>query len=217
VRIKTDREITKEEKSEIKKIIKDLIGFEIVEESSREIIVKDLLDPTKVNFRKTLRRMYLMVSNMHLDLIDAISNSNMSLAMEIIQRDKEVNHLYFLSIRLLKTLATSINEDFPPATCIDLRLLIKLIEQIGDICCEIAKNISFHKSILEPAKLAYEIHKKAFKAFIKQDMKLALSVPKMQKDLVAKIKKISDPEVHECLDDFQHIGAIGKDIADLII
>ena len=50
------------------------IGPEVIEETDSMMLLKDLLNPMEMPFDNTLKRMYVVVKNMHIDAVTAIEN-----------------------------------------------------------------------------------------------------------------------------------------------
>ena len=80
----------------INKFTQIAIGPEVVEESNNFIVIKDLLNPTEMPFEKTIKRMYILVHDMHEDAIKAFENGDKKLAEEVIKRDNDVDRLHWL-------------------------------------------------------------------------------------------------------------------------
>ena len=76
-----------------------LIGPEVVEEDAKTITIKDLLSPTEMPFDKTLKRMYLLVKNMHESAIAALVEGDKALAEDVVTRDRDVDRLQWLIAR----------------------------------------------------------------------------------------------------------------------
>ncbi|MBI4148655.1 phosphate uptake regulator PhoU [Candidatus Woesearchaeota archaeon] len=81
---------------DIRRMVGDFVAFEITDQSSKRIVVKDLLNPTEVSVEKTLRRMDMIVRSMFDDLLSKPKK-------ELHFQDKDVNRLYFLMLRALKS------------------------------------------------------------------------------------------------------------------
>ncbi len=75
------------------------MGFEVMEEDSREIVLKDLLNPEQMPFERTLGRMITLVSSMHRDAIRSFLKKDVDLAENIGFRDKDLDRLHWLISR----------------------------------------------------------------------------------------------------------------------
>jgi len=226
LRVKSKNKFSEKEKSDIKKNLNRLIGLEIMEETSDSITLHYLLDPEEVSILKTLRRMYTIVSVMHKDLITALETGDKNLLRDVIQRDAEVNRLYFLLVRQIRTgiqnPALLDKEGLTSLECVDYRLIAKIIETIGDNLVNAAENLGKLKKTKLPADLkkfaqeTFEIHKRAFDALLKKDEILANSAREMRQKL--KIEKLRvDKSAAEVVNSFVRVADFGQDIADIVV
>ncbi len=224
LRIKSKIKFREKEKSEIKRNLTRLIGIEIMEETSDSITVQYLLDPEEVSVLKTLRRMYTIVSVMHKDLISAMENSDKNLLRDVIQRDSEVNRLYFLLVRQIRTGIQNPSildrEGISSLECVDYRLVVKIIEAIGDNLVNVAKKIGEQKNVKQFSDLkkfaqeTFEIHKRAFEALLKKDESLAMSARELRQNLrIAKSSKNS----FEIINGLTRVADFGQDLADIVV
>ena len=147
--ITTDR-IEPNEREIIRNQIRKLIGFEILNESTHEISVKCLIDPTQITPAQLIQRMSIITGEMTKDAIFSIVNSDHHLAEIVVERDEEVDRLYFLLVRLLRRalqdskLVVSLN--IKPIDCLDYRVAATLIEEIGDNATMLASYMIEHSS-----------------------------------------------------------------------
>lgn len=215
----------KKHKATTKKIIQNLIGLEIMEETANSLVLHNLLGPEEVSILKSLRRMHTIVSVMHKDILSAIENNDKNLLRDVVQRDKEVNRLYFLVVRQIRTVIQNPRlqnkEGIKAVDCVDYRLVAKIIEQLGDYLEEIAtnmlgsKNLSKFKALKEPLLLTNEIHKKAFKALNSKDEELASEARTLFKKL--KLPEAKSKETNKILNNLLKIGSYGVDLSDIVV
>ncbi len=96
---------------ETKRLVKDtvinLIGTEISEEFSNRITIRVLVNPVKFPLINLIKRIYMLVSSMHIDSIKSFINSDKMLAEDVINRGKEVDKLFFLMLRQLNLSLTN--------------------------------------------------------------------------------------------------------------
>lgn len=89
----TSRKITQDERNIIRKVSQSLIGYEIIEESLEEILIKNIFDSTKFPIIQTVEKMFMIGKSMFEDAIKAITQNNKPLASDVIDRDFEINKL----------------------------------------------------------------------------------------------------------------------------
>ena len=84
----------------VRSVVRDFtqmtIGQEVAEETETLVVIKDLLNPSEMPFDNTLKRMFVIVKNMHADAILALETHNSALAGDIINRDVDVDRLNWL-------------------------------------------------------------------------------------------------------------------------
>ena len=136
-----------EHRTYIKDIMRrKLVGVEIIDEAANYMTARCLLGHIEFPVKDALSRMHIMALLMHKDAITALRERNISLAHDVMQRDDEVDRLYFFVVRQLK-MATEkrfIIEEIGLSSlrdCLGYRLVAKSIERIADHAARIAKTI----------------------------------------------------------------------------
>ena len=157
IRISARDRITIEQREIVKETVSRLIGLEIIEENHANIIIQCLLQPAALPPEKILRREYLIALGMLRDSMTSILQSDVQLAKSVIARDNEVDRLYFLVVRILRTIIQNphLSEKLEvyPIDCLDYRLTASLVESVGDQASQIAE----HALGLEEAELSQDI------------------------------------------------------------
>ncbi|WP_456474994.1 PhoU domain-containing protein [Candidatus Pyrohabitans sp.] len=165
-----------------------LVGVEIVEDTDEALTLEILLNERKMPTVKAMRRIDLIVSSMLAELIRVPEDRDEALARDIIEREKEVDRLYFLVVRQLKgavryhQLAEKLGIA-NPRDALGYRMVVKNFERIADHCENIAQ--LYLRLLAEEgeladcvalAKLTSQAYRKASKAFFTLDMHLAQEV-----------------------------------------
>jgi phosphate uptake regulator len=229
-------DLTNEIRFKIRETVDTLLGYEIIDEKENTILIQDLLNPSELTTEKALKREYFLASTMHTDLTDAVSKGKHELAHDIIARDSEVDKLYFLIVRQLRSALQSTNfaekVGVSPLKCLDYRIVAKNVEEIGDSAEAASCNLleieeipgDITKDLVNFSKLAYFIHRTAFGAFLEADKSCANIVIEKQKE-VQKRKEALDEKILSCeqaillgniVENIQIICEKGIDIADLV-
>jgi phosphate uptake regulator len=163
-----------------------VIGPEVIEETRNSIVIQDLSDPSELSSEKCLRRMHLVVRAMLQDAVNALKTQNAGLAHEVVQRDQDVDRLYWMVSKRYH-LAHLPQESIDRSTSAGVhghRLVAKLFERIGDHAERIAKTYEtivdgkgldpkLAKEIEEANTSAISILDKAFNALLTNDIDLA--------------------------------------------
>jgi phosphate uptake regulator len=126
--------------AEQKKIIRDichkLIGPEIIEETAKSVLIQDLLNPEEVSVKKSIRRMFLISTSMQKDAIAALKNNEKDLALDVMQRDDEVDRLFLLISKQFRSLFRGTRLTDMTETTIDeyhdFRMVAGALERIAD-------------------------------------------------------------------------------------
>ncbi|MEM4311124.1 MAG: phosphate uptake regulator PhoU [Nitrososphaerales archaeon] len=145
IKIAGKKRIEYTHRNTIKKVLDQLIGLEILEEDSYSITLQFLPDPSYLNPDKIFRRMNLIVQAMYKDAIVSTLEGDYDTTKSIIERDDEVDKLYFLLIRIVRSalMEPKIARKFGLRLidCLDFRVGAKLFEGMGDASCELAEKI----------------------------------------------------------------------------
>ncbi len=166
-----------------------LVGVEIVEDTDEALTLEILLNERKLPTLKAMRRIDLIVSSMLAELIRVLEGGDEALARDIVEREKEVDRLYFLVVRQLKgavrhhQLAEKLGIA-NPRDALGYRMVVKSYERIADHCENIA-NLYLQLSAeggedltdcARLAALASEAYRKASTAFFTLDIRPAQEV-----------------------------------------
>ncbi len=241
IQVQAKDRISPLDRERVKQASSRLVGLEIIEEDHSKIVMQCLLEPSTFPPQKILRREYSIASGMHRDAVTALLEGDLQLAKNVVARDNEVNRLYFLLVRILRTVIQNprLSEKLGilPIDCLDYRLAASLVESIGDHSASIGETASrlggteipdeFSKLILQLHKVAYESHENAISAVFSHDVSVAEAVRSERE----KVKALFD-EIESAIRDLpaevgRHLLAVASsisriydnsvDIADLVM
>jgi phosphate uptake regulator len=241
VRIEPGNRVSFEVRDAVKSTVDHLIGLEIVEEDYSSIVLQCLLEPSGFPPEKILRRSYAIAAGMHRDVVNSFVDGDVPLAKSVGARDDEGNRLYFLLVRILRTIvqnpSLSGKLGVTPIECLDYRLVASLVEAIGDECVRVAQKtielkgtkldeglrklfVGFHSS-------CFAAHENALNAFLNGDMALAEGVREMQEKIERAFACIEKVARAQSLDVVPLVLAVASflrqiyehsvDIADLVV
>lgn len=238
--IKSDKMLA-EQKNIIREMCYKLIGPEIIEENSKKVIIKDLLNPNEISLKKSVRRMYLLSNSMQKDAIKAIKTNDKDLALDVIQRDDDVDRLFLLILKQFRAVLKGSKLPDISETSIDeyhdLHMAANPIERIADHAQKIASialNMDYviPENIMNIIEKATEVTRKivedAIEALYTHDARLANEVIEKVKDLKPKINKLKQMflklESNEAIvsigiiiDSIERTGDYGANIAEIAI
>ena len=217
-----------EKTKEIRKMLHDFVALEITEQTSKRIVAKDLLNLKEISVDKTIKRMDMIARTMLEDTTAVIDGKEVH--ESIIFRDFDINKLYFLLTRLLKS-ATKNNET-AESICIKKEdilpvwyLAINLENLADDVkrICELIKNIN-DKNLSNIAKVIGKIsqnYAEAMKAYHNSNKELADKIARQRIELVNEcsglIAKNSPAELVELVENLKAISTIISNIARITI
>jgi len=120
--------------TEIRRMLHDFVALEIAEQTATKISAKDLLNLQEISVDKSIKRMDIIVRTMLQDCITTANGKNLSESVAI--RDYDVNRLYFLLTRLLKSAlgnsSTAARFRLSPVGVLHAWMLVHHIEQFAD-------------------------------------------------------------------------------------
>ena len=120
------------------------IGQEVVEETDKEILIKDLLNTSEMPLDNTIRRMGVIVTKMTEDAVASLRAKDVELAHNVIDRDGDVDRLQWLIARQVNLIFSDVNlsrrMNIPVSTASGYVQIAKIIERIADHAVKIARN-----------------------------------------------------------------------------
>ncbi len=241
IHIEAKERIDFDVRNSVKATVGSLIGLELMEENHSHIALHCLLEPSGFPPEKILRRNYAIVAGMHRDALGSFVDGDSQLAKSVTLRDDESNRLYFLLVRILRTIIQnpSLSEKLgiTPIDCLDYRLAASLIEAIGDASVQIAaKTIELggvklsedlRRLLVGLQAVCYEAHEQALKAFVNKDIALAENVRSMHERIQPMFLEIEDAAKNQPLEVVPQILSVASflrqiyehsvDLADLVV
>jgi phosphate uptake regulator len=225
----------------IKRTVSSLIGLEIVEEASSEIVLQCLLDASGFPPEKLVVRNYSIVAGMCRDSVVALVDGDFQLAKSVVARDDESDRQYFLLVRVLRTIiqnaSLSLKLGLSAIDCLDYRLAASFVEALGDAAMQVANEALK----LNGAKLSEELKvllgnlrdvscdasDNALKAFLSKDVALAVNVRATRErgnavsvELEKAVEKLPIDMIHVALNAsscLKRVHELGVDLADLVV
>jgi len=167
-----------------------LVGTELVTESSTSATLQVLLGYPQLLVPDALRRMSSIVSSMQHDAVNALMNSDVDLAQQVLKIDDEIDRFSLYIIRQLKwavqhpPLLNRIGLH-SPVECLGYRIITKSLERSADHAARIAESSLSLQHSLDPAllkdtgtlsQLSSSMMETAIRALFSSDYQLAESV-----------------------------------------
>lgn len=241
IRIEPGNRVSFEVRDTVKSTVDHLIGLEILEEDYSSIVLQCLLEPSGFPPEKILRRSYAIAAGMHRDVVNSFVDGDVPLAKSVVARDDEGNRLYFLLVRILRTIvqnpSLSGKLGVAPIGCLDYRLVASLVEAIGDECVHAAQKTielkgtklteDIRKLFVDFHASCFAAHENALSAFLTGDITLAGGVREMQEKIEKTYADIETVARRQSLEVVPLVLAVASflrqiyehsvDIADLVV
>jgi phosphate uptake regulator len=225
-------------KREIKRTTLFLVGVEIIEEDAATMTFQCLI-PRSIDMQTYLRRIYGIAAKMHEDAVRAFIRNDQELAQDVINRDQEVDRLYFLLVRQLRKAISSPTGDLllSPLNLLDYRLVAKEVEAIADCGASIAGQLiseplpsipkQFSELFNELSQKVLKVHREAITAVLQQNATRARHVIEQKDNIKKLIRQVTEvlakqdtatlPILDRVFHYLERIFDSGIDIADLVI
>jgi phosphate uptake regulator len=218
-----------------------VIGPEFIEETDSSVLIKDLLNPLEMPIQNSLKRMFVIVKGMYTDAIDAFIAHDSDLISDVIERDNDVDRLFWLiarqtnmimhNVRLSKKMNVNASEMLPHFQ------VARIIERVGDHSVRIAKNAykvhgeEIPQEIFEQIRTAsmgaLNTFEKSVESFFTHDLKKANKTIEYMKDLEDTFSKINTDllalpahlavPVRNITDSIRRSGEYSADISENVI
>jgi phosphate uptake regulator len=145
IRMNGKKVISREDRTRLKATLSRLIGLEIMDEDSKHITVQFLLEPSAISPERIVKRMSGILDGMIKDTSEAVEGNDDKLLSLVAERDDEVDRLYFLLVRTIRTatIHPEIAETYSlaPMDILDYRVLASFLESVGDAIAELSKKL----------------------------------------------------------------------------
>jgi phosphate uptake regulator len=160
---------------EIRNMLRELAGLEIINQSSKRIVAKDLININEISITTLIRRMDNITRSMMDDVAECFDGVDHAESLAHI--DEEVNRLHFLAYRVIRgglsdvRVANSLGVN--PLKLHSAHTVTTRIERIADNSKRVARYLRNTKEIFKGIKETYD---DVMKAYYKKDEKIALGI-----------------------------------------
>ncbi len=185
--------IPAEQKRRLKQLRMELPGVEVAEESAYKLSFQVLIDPTTTFSLESLTEKTSSFSlRLQEDAVKSVLDWNFALAKEVLERSREAQRHYRMTIRqvALSSMNRAIAEKVGVKNCrecITFALIARDLSRLVYHSSSIARHILSLEGkrkvnpkilgvIAEMSNIAYEMQKEAVRAFLQQNVQLAIGV-----------------------------------------
>jgi len=225
----------------VRRMVRSLVGLEIVEEDAKKMVIQCLIEPSLLFPDRILRRLHLITLAMQNDAVSAFVRGDSRLGHTVIERDEDVDRLYFLLVRVVRAALTdpAIAEKLgaSPIDCLDYRILASFVENFADYATDIAESTWLRskakqmeatiRSVDKAGGILNRMHKDAVEAVFTRNLALAQEVTNLYGDAQTTIRAAerglvnAKPETIDRLatvvSALKAMSGINVDIADLAV
>jgi phosphate uptake regulator len=121
----------------------NIVGLEVLEETSDRVVLQDLLDSSELSIHNAITRMRLISTSMLKDAVTALIENDTDLAHDVIERDGDVDRLWYLVSRIFRATLrdpTAAEElGLPREMCFDYHSSARQLERVADHAAKIAQ------------------------------------------------------------------------------
>lgn len=152
--------------------VKELLGFEIMEQTRDTIIIKSISSKLNIDFDSSLRRAFLIVIDMADDCLESFSKDDKKTLGNVFYKDFDVNKFCYFCLRFINK---GFHDEF--GTYI-LYYLIESLEDAGDEYKSLAKHLAKikikKKSLVRVLSKVNELTKIGYEFFYKPEKEKAV-------------------------------------------
>lgn len=138
----TATRITVDQRRAIREASQQLVGLEVISETSDQVSLQDLLDSSELSLMNAVTRMRLVSLSMLSDAVTALVENDTDLATDVIERDDDVDRLHNLVSRVFRSVlrdpGTATEVGLDRETCFDYHSSGRQLERVADHAAKIA-------------------------------------------------------------------------------
>jgi phosphate uptake regulator len=165
IALSADR-ITTEQRRFIRNATSNIVGLEVLEETSERMVLQDLLDSSELSIHNAITRMRLISTSMLNDAVTAIVENDANFARDVIERDSDVDRLWYLVSRIfrgtLRSPTAAEELGLPREVCFDYHSSARQLERIADHAAKIAQvSLDLEEIPPEVGSALQDLHREA--------------------------------------------------------
>lgn len=202
IQVQAKGELSPEHLDEIRNTIRRLTGLGIIEQTLKQVVLHNFVDPTKYSIYGMMRRHHIILSSMITATLQALTEQRAELAREALRMEDEGDQLYWLIIRQLflafydKVMAKKIAIEHPQHV-LGNRVVAKGLEEMADYAETMAKEtlklldmnyVPSEKMVTALKEMSDFVHKMSdhtMQAFFTLDVRMA-------NDVIENVEKLEE-------------------------
>lgn len=190
IRVTSTNRLKSEQLIKIRELTRSIMGIGIMEETPNQIMIQCSIDLSKFPLQTSLRRLYIIASTIHKEVIEALPKFDKVIAEEALRRKEEAETMFWIIGRLLnscqkdKSIAKKLNIE-KPIMILWYRLFAQYLRLIADWAARIAEKTivlrenreivgeQLLKEIVKINERAYGVCHMAVNSFFSNNIELA--------------------------------------------
>ncbi|MCU4974792.1 phosphate uptake regulator PhoU [Halobacteria archaeon AArc-m2/3/4] len=159
--------ISTDQRRAIRSATQGLVGVEVLEETTDSVVIQDLLDSSELSIVNAVTRMRLIASSMLEDAVRALVENDDDIALDVIERDDDVDRLWLVVSRIFRATLRSPRAaeelGVPREDCFDYHSSARQLERVADHAVKISKlALKLDEVPEDVADALVELHDDAF-------------------------------------------------------
>lgn len=196
---------------EIKDIINQFMALEIIQQTNRRIVVKDLLNIEDINLFDILRRMDRIIEAMFDNVKEHLQGTNKK--ESIMNKEDDINKLTYLSLKVLRKALNPQRRKKLKLTLDDILYISDIVNHLENIADHLKRmprhtNESVNPQILDLFKQIHKNYTKTLKAHYKNHKAQAMEIKSIKNSLLRPTDacfKIASPDESLILEKMSNI------------
>jgi phosphate uptake regulator len=193
------------QKKDIRQIVNKLIGPEILEETINKVVIHDLLSSEELQTKQALKRIKNVVRSLIQDSISSLLNNDKDLALDVVQRDDDVDRLNLLIARQFTEMLRSKSihqEKLNSITALTYMQAASNLERIADHASRIAEmaskrecalNAEIAEGLSELEPIIVELLEDSVSCLLQTDSDKANKIIDRARDIRKRSEEVTNP------------------------
>ena len=191
---------------DIRDILQNLVGLEILEQTQKRLIAKDLSDIDSIPVLGLVKRIDIIIRSMMQDSFNLLTSNRKEKedkVSSIYDRDKDINRLVFLAFRVLRFLldnpSFAARKNIANQKIFSYFIIFENLEKLADtikrrsrLLISTNQDQEYNKELMPLLKNLEGYYSDCMKAFINNDAKFALEVGSRKDKFIETHKKLLD-------------------------
>jgi phosphate uptake regulator len=201
----TSKQMSPAQKKDIRQIVNKLIGPEILEETINKVVIHDLLSSEELQTKQALKRIKNVVRSLIQDSISSLLNNDKDLALDVVQRDDDVDRLNLLIARQFTEMLRSKSihqEKLNSITALTYMQAASNLERIADHASRIAEmaskrecalNAEIAEGLSELEPIIVELLEDSVSCLLQTDSDKANKIIDRARDIRKRSEEVTNP------------------------